>query len=154
MEFLRVSEEESRKQQIRLEEVARSKTARTPSQNDIADTKSLSFDVFLCHNAVDKSRVKEIGKQLKTRGIRPWFDEWNLVPGEPWQESLEKQIKNIKSVAVFVGSSGIGPWQNMEINAFLRQCIKRNAPVIPVILPDCERVPQLPVFLQGRMVVG
>jgi GTPase SAR1 family protein/Tol biopolymer transport system component/SAM-dependent methyltransferase len=109
------------------------------------------FDVFLCHNGADKPVIKEIGERLKERGILPWLDEWELRPGLPWQKALELQIQNIKSAAVFVGKSGIGPWQDLEQAAFLRQFVKREqeCPVIPVILPDCDKTPDLPVFLEA-----
>jgi hypothetical protein len=107
------------------------------------------FDVFLCHNSEDKPAVKKLGERLKERGILPWLDECELRPGLPWQKALEKKIKKIKSAAVFVGRSGIGPWQDMELAAFLRQFVRRECPVIPVILPDCEETLQLPIFLEG-----
>src|SRR5262249_31211844 len=75
------------------------------------------FDVFLCHNTVDKHYAKHIGKQLKEQGILPWLDEWELQPGLPWQKLLEEQIERIKSAAVFVGRDGLGPWQNLETMA-------------------------------------
>lgn len=107
------------------------------------------FDVFLCHNSEDKPAIKEIAYQLQNHGIRPWLDEWCLRPGFPWQRTLEKKIKDIESAAVFVGSSGVGPWQNTELEAFLRQFANRKepCPVIPVILPDCRDLPPLPLFL-------
>lgn len=107
------------------------------------------FDVFLCYNTADRLSVKEIGERLKTKGILPWLDQWNLRPGLPFQKALEKQIKSVKSAAVFVGPSGVGPWQDEEIAAFLRQFVKRKCPVIPVILPDSKRTPKLPLFLQA-----
>jgi WD40 repeat protein/GTPase SAR1 family protein len=107
------------------------------------------FDVFLCHNSEDKPAVKEIGERLKERGILPWLDEWELRPGLPWQRLLEQQIEQIKSAAVFVGEEGIGPWQQMELGAFLREFVKRGCPVIPVLLPDAPKKPSLPVFLRG-----
>jgi tetratricopeptide (TPR) repeat protein len=107
------------------------------------------FDVFLCHNSSDKSEVKKIGSKLIDLGIIPWLDEWNLRPGFPWQKELENQIESIKSVAVFVGPNNLGPWQDQEIDAFLRQFTKRKCPVIPVILPKCKNVPKLPIFLEG-----
>lgn len=111
------------------------------------------FDVFLCHNSIDKPAVKEIGRQLKKEGILPWLDEWELRPGFIWQHELEKHLEHIKSAAVFVGQNGFGPWQDMELSAFLRQFVKRGCPVIPVILPDCEDVPTLPIFLEGMLWV-
>jgi hypothetical protein len=106
-----------------------------------------SFDVFLCHNSEDKPQVKKIGNQLKERNLYPWLDEWELRPGFPWQRLLEAQIEKIKAAAVFVGVSGIGPWQQMELEAFLREFVSRQCPVIPVILPGASQKPKLPVFL-------
>jgi len=107
------------------------------------------FDVFLCHHTIDKSAVKQIGKQLKERGILPWLDEWELRPGFPWQQVLEEQIEHIKAAAVFIGKSGRGPWQEMELRAFIQEFVKRECPVIPVLLPDCDIEPSLPPFLKG-----
>lgn len=107
------------------------------------------FDVFLCHNSADKPIVKQIGEELKARRLRPWLDEWELRPGQPWQSTLEQQIAHIKAAAVFVGHNGIGPWQNLEQQAFLREFVQRQVPVIPVLLPDAPREPGLPVFLAG-----
>jgi hypothetical protein len=107
------------------------------------------FDVFLCHNWADKPAVKKIAQSLIARGIVPWLDEWELPPGRPWQPLLEQQIANIKSAAVFVGSAGIGPWQEQEINGFLRQFVRRSNPVIPVLLENAPATPALPLFLEA-----
>jgi hypothetical protein len=64
--------------------------------------------------------------------------------------TIEDQIPNIKSAAVFIGKDGIGPWQNLEVEAFLREFVRRNCPVIPVFLPAIHTVPELPVFLKGN----
>jgi hypothetical protein len=86
---------------------------------------SNSFDVFMCHNSEDKPEVQEISLRLRNHGILPWLDEWELRPGFLWQKLLEEQISNIKSAAVFVGESGIGPWQDMELRAFINQFVHR-----------------------------
>lgn len=106
------------------------------------------FDVFLCHHGVDKPAVKRIGEYLKQQGLLPWLDEWELRPGLPWQMALENQIANIKSAAVFVGQTGMGPWQSHEVRALLDQFVERSLPVIPVLLSDAPREPKLPLFLK------
>jgi len=111
------------------------------------------FDVFLCHNSQDKPAVIEIANQLKANNINPWLDKWHLRPGSSWQDSLEDQIDQIRTAAVFVGNSGLGPWQTEEIKAFLRAFVNRKCPVIPVLLPNSPKEPKLPVFLQGLMWV-
>lgn len=105
------------------------------------------FDVFLCHNSQDKDAVRDMNKSLQSKKIRTWFDEEQLPPGRLWQELLEEQIGQIKTAAVFVGQSGLGPWQDIEIRAFLSEFARRRSPVIPVILANCNQVPQLPLFL-------
>jgi GTPase SAR1 family protein len=108
------------------------------------------FDVFLCHASADKASVKRIAELLKRNEILPWLDEWELRPGMPWQRVLEEQIERIRSAAVFVGPSGLGPWQHEEVEACLRQFVKRGCPVIPVLLADTPAAPKLPVFLEAR----
>ncbi len=111
-------------------------------------TASAPFDVFLCHNSADKPAVIKIAQLLKQKGIRPWLDIWELRPGLPWQRLLEEQIQNIRTAAVFVGASGIAPWQENEMRGFLEEFNNRRAPVIPVLLPDCPHKPDIPIFLK------
>jgi GTPase SAR1 family protein len=105
------------------------------------------FDVFLCHNWNDKPAVRDLARRLRERGLRPWLDEQELRPGLPWQQRVEDQIRSIPAAAVIVGSQ-VGPWQDQEMNAFLRQFLKRGCPVIPVLLPGVKR-PDLPILLDG-----
>jgi tetratricopeptide (TPR) repeat protein len=125
------------------------------SEQIIADKKKKGeFDVFLCHNSQDKPEVKAIAEQLKACGILPWLDVWELRPGLPWQRALERQIASIKSAAVFVGQSGIGPWQRQELESLISQFVERECPVIPVILPTTQTMPELPPFLRGMHYVN
>jgi GTPase SAR1 family protein len=109
--------------------------------------KVAEFDVFLCHNWVDKPAVRMLAQDLRARGVRPWLDENELRPGLPWQQVLEEQIQNIPAAIVVVGSQ-VGPWQDQELGAFLRQFVRRRCPVIPVLLPGADP-PTLPTLLDG-----
>ena len=111
------------------------------------------YDVFLCYKNEDKREVKKLGNQLKDWGIAPWLDMWDIPPGRLWQREIEKQIETIPSAAVFVGQIGIGPWQQMEIDAFLREFVNRGCPVIPALLPNAPDKPKLPLFLTGMQWV-
>lgn len=111
------------------------------------------FDVFLCHNSKDKAAVEEIAQRLESRRIRPWLDKQQLPPGQPYAPLLKQQIRSTRSAAVFVGSAGIGPWQDKEIHDLLQELDARRCPVIPVLLPGAPDQPELPEFLQGVMWV-
>jgi len=106
------------------------------------------FDVFMCHNSQEKDDVREINGLLRTHGVKTWFDEEQIPPGRLWQQLLEEQIEKIKAAAVFVGQTGTGPWQEVELRAFLTEFTRRRCPIIPIILPKCTAVPMLPLFLR------
>ena len=108
------------------------------------DSSAEVFDVFMCHNSEDKPAVREISRKLVREGVKPWLDEEQIRPGTSWQTALGEQIESIKSAAVFVGKTGLGPWQNQEIQALLSQFVKRACPVIPVVLPSATDTPELP----------
>jgi hypothetical protein len=109
-----------------------------------------AFDVFLCHNSEDKREVKSIAAQLKRRGLLPWLDEEEIRPGDnTWHSKIQQDIELIGSCAVIVGRAGIGPWQRREIEAVLQLFVERKHAIIPVILPSCQSVPELPIFLRS-----
>jgi DNA helicase II / ATP-dependent DNA helicase PcrA len=112
------------------------------------DEQSFKFDVFLCHNSDDKPEIRKIAAEIKKRKKIYWLDEEQCQPGLPFQRCLEEAIPIVKSAAVFVGENGVGPWQRMEIYAFLQELVDRGCPVIPIILPGCEETPKLPPFIK------
>jgi WD40 repeat protein len=112
------------------------------------------YDVFLSHATPDKPVVEELAKLLKKRGFEPWLDKWNLIPGDPWQEAIEKALEECTACAVFLGPSGTGPWQNEEMRAAIDRRVSdrsRQFRVIPVLLPRAERgePSRLPAFLRA-----
>ena len=107
------------------------------------------FDVFLSYNSEDRGEVRTIARQLRMRGLLPWFDEEALRPGEAWPEKLQHDIQAVKSCAVIVGHSGLGPWQRREVAAALQLFVERGQVMVPVLLPSCGTVPDLPLFLRA-----
>ena len=69
----------------------------------------MSFHVFLSHSSADKPAVEELAHRLAKEGVQAWLDKWNLIPGAPWQPTIEKALAESETCAVFVGPSGVGP---------------------------------------------
>jgi hypothetical protein len=109
-----------------------------------------AFDVFLSHNSKDKPAVRDLKQRLSDAGLHVWLDEDELRPGIPWQQLLEAGIRDSKSIAVLVGSDGLGPWEDEEMQAALVLGVKDRRPVIPVLLPGACTQPELPMFLTNR----
>lgn len=69
-------------------------------------------------------------------------------PGDLWQEVLEKQIKKIKTAAIFIGPKGSGPWQLVEQMYFIDKVVKQKGRLIPIVLEGGNRKTKVPVTLK------
>lgn len=99
------------------------------------------YDVFLSHNSEDRPLIKRLATCLERAGLRVWLDESDLIPGKTLQPQLANALNNSNAVAVFIGPSGLGLWQDREIQAAY-QIHGKNDKVIPVLLPGA----QIPLF--------
>ncbi|MEH1892132.1 MAG: GUN4 domain-containing protein [Nostoc sp.] len=106
------------------------------------------FDVFLAHNSLDKPEIRIIYKYLKELGLNPWLDEKQIRPGQLYQDVIQKAIQQIQCVAVFIGTTGLGKWQALELQGFISQCVEKDIPVIPVLLPGVKYIPETLIFLK------
>jgi len=109
------------------------------------------YHVFLSYSRIDACAVEAIANRLvNEEGLRPFLDTWHLVPGEPWQEELEKALTDSETCAVFIGALGLGTWEHEEMRAAIDARVKNpEYRVIPVLLPGAS-IPdrgQLPRFL-------
>src|SRR5262249_26994001 len=105
----------------------------------------------LSHRGVDKALVEALAIRLTAEGLKPFLDQWHLVPGEPWEEALEDALDQSATCAVFIGPGGLGPWENEEMRSALDARTRdKTLRVIPVILPgtNIEDNPVLPRFLR------
>jgi hypothetical protein len=83
--------------------------------------------------------VERLGRALRDRGLTVFVDRWYLVAGQSWPETLEKYLRDCRAVAVCIGASGMGAWQQREhYKALDRQAHEPGFPVIPVLLPGAD----------------
>jgi hypothetical protein len=106
------------------------------------------FDVFLAHSSKDKPLIRRVYRQLESLGLRPWLDEEEIAPDTTFQGEIQQAIGRIKAAAIFLGPSGLGRWQALELQSFISQCVDRSIPVIPVLLPGVEEIPDALIFLR------
>jgi len=95
--------------------------------------------VFLCHNTKDKPEINRIRSLLEGRKIRTFMDQYDFKSFGLWEQQLKSEIKNFQTAAIFLGKSGLGPWQIKEIEMFFSE-LKRNPEnrrIGLVLLPGC-----------------
>ena len=115
---------------------------------------SRRYHVFLSYNEQHRPAVDELARWLVREGLKPFFDSWDLIPGEPRQEALENALIASSTCAVVLGAGedGIDPWQEVHLRAAIdRQVCERAGEfrVIPVLLPGAKWPEgKLPAFLK------
>ena len=51
------------------------------------------YDVFLSHSSADKPVVRELAERLRAAGLRVWFDEWLIRPGDLISAKIEEGLE-------------------------------------------------------------
>ena len=78
-----------------------------------------SFDVFLSHSAKDKAVVREVAERLRKDGLRVWFDEWVLRPGDHILAKIEEGLEQSRVLVLFMSANAFGSdWAQLEAGTF------------------------------------
>jgi energy-coupling factor transporter ATP-binding protein EcfA2 len=99
-------------------------------------------EIFLSYSSADRPAVAAVQKLLQARGVTTFLDRDDLIAGLPWPQALEQCLKQVKSVAVFLGRE-LGGWQKRELWLALDRQVReekqgRAFPVIPVLLQGAD----------------
>jgi phosphonate transport system substrate-binding protein len=103
--------------------------------------------VFLCHASVDKPKVRDLYRYLRKRGIRPWFDEVDLIGGQDWQVEIPKALATSDAIIICLTKNSVDKegYVQREIKFALDKALEMpegRIYLIPVRFEDCE-VPYL-----------
>lgn len=100
--------------------------------------------VFISYSHSDKEWARAFAQTIATSGIEVWFDEFNIKPGEPLVESLEKGLRESDAVVLVLNAENMRrPNIFFEIGAALGM----NKAIIPVVPAGFESH-KLPLPLQ------
>src|SRR5262245_56560798 len=95
------------------------------------------FDAFISYARSDVDLVEKLGNFLNAVGLNVWFDQWELVPGQRWDELVSEAIEDAAAIVVCIGC--LDPSSSHETDKAIRlveSVQPHHAPiVIPVILP-------------------
>jgi hypothetical protein len=97
------------------------------------------YDVFLSHNAKDKPRVRRLAERLKAAGLRVWFDEWVIRPGDDIYLAVERGIEAARVQLLCLSPAALGSeWVDLERSTVLfRNPSNSQRRFIPLLLADC-----------------
>src|SRR5574340_166874 len=97
-----------------------------------------SFDVFLSHSAKDKAVVRALAERLRADGLKVWFDEWVLKPGDSIPAKIEEGLEHSRVLVLCMSASAFGSdWAQLEARTFrFRDPLNKDRRFIPLRLDD------------------
>lgn len=99
-----------------------------------------TFDVFISHNAQDKPQVRRLAERLKAAGVRVWFDEWIIKPGDIISLKVDEGLEQSRVLLLCISRAALtSGWVALERStAVHRDPANAARRFIPVIMEDCE----------------
>ncbi|GAA2115913.1 TIR domain-containing protein [Streptomyces synnematoformans] len=109
-------------------------------------------DVFISYAAEDRAWTGELAAGLRRNGVRVFFDECSLLPGDVVVHQLEAAIRcSTHGIQVLSPVSMRKPWVLQEYAALLDASTRRGLRLIPVLHSDVD-IGELP-FAATRLWV-
>jgi TIR domain/WD domain, G-beta repeat len=107
------------------------------------------YDVFLSHSAKDKVVVREVATRLRQDGLRVWFDEWVLKPGDSIPAMVEQGVKRSRVLVLCMSANAFGSdWSQLEAGTFqFRDPLNKQRRFVPLRLDDAPIEGTLAQFL-------
>ncbi len=105
-------------------------------------------DIFISYSRPDQESALRISEILANKGLQVWIDQWELIPGVPWEEVSLKAIENSSALVIMVSTSSLSKFQLTEATYGLIL----NKEIFPVLLPGAT-IDNLPSMLKELEVI-
>jgi hypothetical protein len=75
-----------------------------------------TFDVFLSHSSKDKPVVTAVAERLRQDGLKVWFDEWVLKPGDSIPAKIEEGLEHSRVLVLCMSANAFGAvWAQLRL---------------------------------------
>lgn len=95
-----------------------------------------TWDVFVSHAYEDKDGfVRELANELRSSGVRVWYDEFTLTAGDSLRESIDRGIADAHIGVVVLSKHFFRKnWARHELNGIFSLSVNEGRRLIPVWL--------------------
>ncbi len=96
------------------------------------------YDVFLSYSTKDKAVVRAVAERLRADGVRVWFDDWSLKPGDNIPAKLEEGLEHSRVLILCMSVNAFGSdWARLESGTFrFRDPLNNDRRLVPLRLDD------------------
>lgn len=89
-------------------EAGRGKTSISPAEaKPSIAASSKSLQVFICYAKEDEAFARQLYKDLKQTGMSPWIACEDILPGQNWEDEIQKALRRSTYVLVLLSSHSI-----------------------------------------------
>jgi len=94
--------------------------------------------VFCSYRSVDKARVRAIAEQLTAAGIDPWWDGWEINPGDNFVARINEGLRTCAAGLIFLSRDTLASnWVQHAIDTLSHKAVEDGILLFPVLLdPD------------------
>ncbi len=76
-----------------------------------------TYDVFISHSSRDKAVVRDIAERLRADGLRVWFDDWEIKPGDDIPAKIEEGLERSRALVLCMSANAFGSdWARLEVS--------------------------------------
>ena len=96
------------------------------------------YDVFLSLSAKDKAVVRPLAERLRADGVKVWFDEWVLQPGDSIPAKIEEGLERSRVLVLCMSVNTFGSdWAQLESGTFrFRDPLNKERRFLPLRFDD------------------
>jgi hypothetical protein len=107
--------------------------------------------IFLSYARPDRDEVEHLYSKLREAGFKPWMDTQDILPGERWEHSINKAIRNSDFFLVCLSPHSVNRrvFILKEISQaldILPEMLADDIYLVPVRLAECEPLDSLADF--------
>ena len=97
---------------------------------------TFQYDAFLSHSAKDKPVVRDVAERLRKDGLRVWFDEWEIRPGDNIPAKIEEGLERSRVLVLCMSANAFGSdWAQLESGTFrFRDPLNKDLRFLPLRL--------------------
>ncbi|MCP5522919.1 MAG: toll/interleukin-1 receptor domain-containing protein [Verrucomicrobiales bacterium] len=120
-----------------------------PARFPMPESCDFPDDVFLSQSAKDKQAVRPLAERLRKDGLKVWFDEWEIKPGDSIPAKIEEGLEHSRVLVLCMSANAFGSdWAQLEAGTFrFRDPLNKERRFIPLRLDDTPIKGSLAQFL-------
>ena len=104
------------------------------ASNTNEDGVAIEYDVFISHASEDKDTVvRPLANALLQRGLKVWYDEFELRIGDSLRRKIDKGLANSRFGIVVLSRSFIRKgWTNYELDGIISKAVSGEQVMLPI----------------------